>query len=199
MGRVIGNGGRDGRTIWPVTSTPSSTLGVDGDFSIDTTNKMIYGPKAAGAWPSGVSLAGANGLSAEYSNSAPLSLGAGANSGTANSAARYDHVHKFPLAVIGRTLTGANTLTANDLGAVVEWNSANANLTLPNNMEVGYNCIVRVIHASGIPTFVADTGATIRQADGYTKPRKQWSEVSVAVRSNANGTAAEYVLSGDLQ
>lgn len=43
------------------TAPPTAGDGADGDFWIDTTAWAIYGPKAAGAWPSGVSLIGKSG------------------------------------------------------------------------------------------------------------------------------------------
>lgn len=45
-------------TIYSTSGTPSSGVGINGDFAIDSSAKVLYGPKAAGAWPSGVSLAG---------------------------------------------------------------------------------------------------------------------------------------------
>lgn len=132
------------------------------------------------------------------SSTSPVMLGASAAAGTASDASRQDHVHQFPLSVVSQTLSGAGNLAPTDHGRVVEWNAANAALTLPNSLQAGFNCLVRVIHATGLPIFTAASGATIRQADGLTKARKQWSEVSVTVRSNVGGAAAEYVLSGDL-
>jgi hypothetical protein len=52
-GRVGGSGGG----FLSGTAAPT-TEGVDGDFYIRTTTSMIYGPKAAGVWPAGVSLIG---------------------------------------------------------------------------------------------------------------------------------------------
>ena len=46
-------------TIYTTSGAPSSGLGINGDFAIDSAAKMLYGPKASGSWPSGVSLAGA--------------------------------------------------------------------------------------------------------------------------------------------
>jgi hypothetical protein len=43
------------------TGAPSSSLGVDGDAYFDKTNKVLYGPKASGAWGSGTSLVGPQG------------------------------------------------------------------------------------------------------------------------------------------
>jgi Collagen triple helix repeat (20 copies) len=39
-----------------------TTQGVNGDFYINTTTKTLFGPKAAGAWPAGVSLVGSQGI-----------------------------------------------------------------------------------------------------------------------------------------
>lgn len=83
---------------------PSSGLGANGDFYLNTTNGDIYGPKAAGAWgsvvfnitgPTGAS--GPAGADASYSNATPQALGIAA-AGVANSAARSDHVHAMPSA-----------------------------------------------------------------------------------------------------
>lgn len=54
--------GIDGRTILYGTSAPT-TEGEDGDFYIRITTNFIYGPKASGAWPAGVSLVGPTGAS----------------------------------------------------------------------------------------------------------------------------------------
>jgi hypothetical protein len=44
------------------TGSPSSTLGSNGDFYLDTTAWVLYGPKSGGQWPeSGVSLVGPKG------------------------------------------------------------------------------------------------------------------------------------------
>jgi len=40
------------------TGIPSSSLGVDGDFYIDTSSTKIHGPKSGGSWPVGVSIVG---------------------------------------------------------------------------------------------------------------------------------------------
>ena len=38
------------------TAPPTGGIGVNGDLFIDTSNKFLYGPKAAGSWPSGIDL-----------------------------------------------------------------------------------------------------------------------------------------------
>lgn len=54
--------GADGRTILSGTGAPSNGSGQNGDFYYDTASSTIYGPKAAGSWPSGVSLVGPQGI-----------------------------------------------------------------------------------------------------------------------------------------
>jgi hypothetical protein len=58
---VPGVAGADGKTVRNGTSDPVSGTGVDGDFYINTAANTLFGPKANGAWPSGVSLVGATG------------------------------------------------------------------------------------------------------------------------------------------
>lgn len=53
--------GNDGRTILSGDGSPSDLVGQDGDFYIDTTNWIVFGPKNGGAWPSGVSIVGPTG------------------------------------------------------------------------------------------------------------------------------------------
>jgi hypothetical protein len=55
---VPGPPGADGRTIHTVTSAPSNALGVNGEYAIDPTAHLLYGPKAGGVWPAGFSLVG---------------------------------------------------------------------------------------------------------------------------------------------
>ncbi len=50
--------GEDGNTVLSGSGAPSGGTGVDGDYYFDIAAKTIYGPKAAGSWPAGVSLAG---------------------------------------------------------------------------------------------------------------------------------------------
>ena len=48
-------------TILNGKGAPSNTLGINGDFYIDTRSLLISGPKVNGKWPTGRSLQGANG------------------------------------------------------------------------------------------------------------------------------------------
>ncbi len=53
---VQGNPGANGNTVLYGSGIPSSSLGVDGNFYVDTVAYYFYGPKAAGVWPSGIAL-----------------------------------------------------------------------------------------------------------------------------------------------
>lgn len=58
---ATGSTGIGGYSILNGVGVPSSGLGINGDFYIDTTASTIYGAKAAGAWGSATSLVGATG------------------------------------------------------------------------------------------------------------------------------------------
>jgi hypothetical protein len=63
-------------TILNGSGPPANTLGNDGDFYIDTTAEVLYGPKAGGIWPTpGVSLIGPPGT-----NGSTILSGSGAPS-----------------------------------------------------------------------------------------------------------------------
>jgi hypothetical protein len=54
---AAGTNGIDGKTVRYGAVDPT-TEGVDGDFYINTASNKIFGPKASGVWPAGVSLVG---------------------------------------------------------------------------------------------------------------------------------------------
>lgn len=53
--------GSDGATILSGTVAPIASLGKIGDFYLRTSNSVLYGPKTAEGWGTGVSLKGATG------------------------------------------------------------------------------------------------------------------------------------------
>lgn len=65
-----GADGVDGRTLLNGTTNPT-TQGADGDFYINTATNYIFGPKASGTWPAGISLVG--GATVTTSDTAPSS------------------------------------------------------------------------------------------------------------------------------
>lgn len=55
-----GVSGLNGKSVLNGTTNPTNQ-GVDGDFYINTSTNTLFGPKAGGSWPSGVSLVGPQG------------------------------------------------------------------------------------------------------------------------------------------
>lgn len=53
-----GTNGTNGSSVLNGTSNPSNILGNNGDFYINTSNYTLFGPKATGTWPTGISLIG---------------------------------------------------------------------------------------------------------------------------------------------
>jgi len=49
-----GTPGADGRTILNGSDDPTNSVGMDGDFYINTTISTLFGPKSEGVWPAGV-------------------------------------------------------------------------------------------------------------------------------------------------
>jgi Phage Tail Collar Domain/Collagen triple helix repeat (20 copies) len=59
---INGQNGSDGKTLLNGTAVPSTAIGSDGDFYLNTTASCLYGPKVNGAWTNTcVALVGAQG------------------------------------------------------------------------------------------------------------------------------------------
>ncbi|MCU1398258.1 MAG: hypothetical protein JWN62_1367 [Acidimicrobiales bacterium] len=63
-----------GASLASGAAAPASTTGADGDFYIDTTNHVLYGPKTAGVWPTpGEQLGGVQGAASRF-GTAPFAV-----------------------------------------------------------------------------------------------------------------------------
>ena len=56
-----GNAGASGKTILNGTSDPTSAIGSDGDFYINTATITIFGPRVGAIWPAGIPLTNTSG------------------------------------------------------------------------------------------------------------------------------------------
>lgn len=132
------------------------------------------------------------------SSAVPLKPKAGGAAGVAADLARSDHQHP-PQSAAPNLQTGtAYTLATTDDGGVVDIANVGAiTLTLPNNTAIGFSCLVTQA-AAGQITFTAAGGAILRQRQSLTKTAGQWAEVTLHVRTNAGGSSAEWVASGDM-
>lgn len=89
------------------------------------------------------------------------------------------------------------TLVAADNDKVVDLSNAAAiTLTLPATAAVGFRCSV-IQSGAGQVTLSPAGSATLRNRQSHTKTAGQWAEIKLTVRTNAGGSAAEYVMSGD--
>lgn len=132
------------------------------------------------------------------SNSTPLIPVAGGSGGVAASLSRSDHAHPPQAATINKQTGTTYTLTTGDDGKVVELeNAASITLTIPATLPQGFSCLI-VQTGAGVVTFSADSGATQRAFSSFTKTAGQWAAVSLYVRANSGGSAAEYVLAGNM-
>ncbi|QCB99505.1 collagen-like protein [Cupriavidus necator H16] len=59
---AAGPAGANGKTILSGANAPAADVGTDGDFYLNASTSTLYGPKADGAWPAGVSLVGPQGV-----------------------------------------------------------------------------------------------------------------------------------------
>jgi hypothetical protein len=89
------------------------------------------------------------------------------------------------------------TLGGGTSGRVYELTSGSAvAVTLSATAPVGWTQTVLQAGA-GQATFSAAVGATLRNRQSHTKTAGQWAEVTLYVRANSGGSAAEWVLAGD--
>jgi hypothetical protein len=58
---IQGPPGQDGNTVLYGTVNPTGATGVDGNFYINTATNFLFGPKAGGVWPAGVTMTGPQG------------------------------------------------------------------------------------------------------------------------------------------
>lgn len=138
----------------------------------------------------------------------------GPTSATDNALARFDTTTGKLLQNSGVVVSDANeisgyrghlnlqtgttyTLVAADTGKVVECTNASAiTVTLPADAAVGFVCSISQGGAGQITLSPAGS-ATLRNRQTHTKTAGQWGAVNLYVRTNAGGTAAEYVMNGD--
>jgi hypothetical protein len=104
-----GGGSGSGNTILSGSGAPSGALGVNGDIYLDTAATRLYGPKAAGAWGSGVALIGAPG--ANGTNGTNGTNGVNGTNGTNGTAATVS-VGSVTTGAAGSSATVTNTGTS---------------------------------------------------------------------------------------
>jgi hypothetical protein len=106
-----------------------------------------------------------------------------------------------PLAagVTAEDVTGTTyTVGSGDLGKIKQTTSASAvTVTLPKSLTAGFN-VLFCQNGSGQITFGPESGATINSFGGAARSAGQYAEMSLRVKSNADGNSAVWQLSGAL-
>lgn len=126
----------------------------------------------------------------------PVGSGGGASTSTPNT---WTATQTFG-PVIGAVSTQSGTtytLAATDCGTTLRFTSATAvTLTLPASLSAG--CSVGIVQAgAGQVSFTAGSGASLVNRQSFTKTAGQWALMGLTIDTNAGGSAAHYVLTGD--
>ena len=140
---ATGPAGANGSTIGYGTTAPTTSTGNNGDFYINTSTDFIYGPKANGAWPTGISLIGpqgamgapgANGNTIDYGTTAPTATTGNNGDFYINTATNYIYGPKangiWPMGVsiIGPQGISGAPIDSTSVGIVAFWKfEGNAN------------------------------------------------------------------------
>lgn len=147
----MGPAGINGKTVLNGSIDPTGSTGTDGDFYINTATNTLFGPKAAGVWPAGVSLvgpAGPSGSSDGWALSGNANAAAGTNFlGTTNSVALEFRVNNERSGYVHPTNTvtsfgrrAANTGNGTNITAIGV-NSLSSITTSNNSTAVGANAL----------------------------------------------------------
>jgi hypothetical protein len=133
----IGAAGANGKTVINGSTNPAAGTGQDGDFYINTATNTIFGPKASGSWPAGVSLIGI------------ASVGAISGTSTANGAsitggelklAPADGTSGGIVTITAQTFAGAKTFSSDLTVNGVTVGKGQGNIT--NNTAFGSSALV---------------------------------------------------------
>jgi hypothetical protein len=160
-----GANGVNGNTILYDAADPDAGDGVNGDFFINTASHTLFGPKAAGAWPAGVSLvgpagaAGANGVV----NTANLALTGTSTTQPPGFAAGVEL--GFRGMPKSRTVSANFTLADADRGCFIEYNDTADTCTVPANAAVALTvgCVITIVNnGTGNLTIARDAGVAMK-------------------------------------
>lgn len=108
--------GPRGYSVLSGTTAPSAGTGEDGDHYYDRVAKVMYGPKTAGAWGSGTSLAGPAGPAGSPGTAATVTVGA-VTTGAAGSSAAVSNSGTSTAATLNFTIPRGDTGATGSPGA----------------------------------------------------------------------------------
>ncbi|MBI5219965.1 MAG: hypothetical protein HY958_13645 [Bacteroidia bacterium] len=195
---INGINGTDGKTILSGTVDPTSE-GLDGDFYINTSTNIIFGPKSGGAWGTGTSLIGPAGT---YTPGTGIDLTGGVITNTApdqtvsllsGSGITVSGINpSFTVAadfgtIAGTTAQGNHTHTNMVTGTgannnITFWNGAST--VTSNNLLSWDNSTNRLGVGTSNPVTALDVSGNIRMDDGGSLGAGK------VMTSDANGVAS---------
>ena len=185
-----GTNGADGKTVLTTSGAPSNATGTNGDFAYDPAAKIMYGPKAAGAWPAGVSLAGTDGTNGTNGNTVLSTTGAPASGTGVNGDFAYDAAAKTMYGPKAAGAWPAGVVLAGVTGATGEKGWSPLLALVQDNTTTPYRIVLEVVDWTG--------GAGTKPATGqYIGPTGLVSTIAAAsdIRGDA-GAAGQGVPTG---
>lgn len=181
--------GPRGNTVLSGTGAPGSTVGIDGDYYVDTTNyptsATLYGPRVSGAWPgTGIIIGGGGGgITPATTVVAGITYGQMTAVGTDTTYAREDHSHGTP------PLTSTPPATTLGIGQAAAVGTA----TAPARADHVHPLAAAGAPAASAVTSVQATGvATTFSASDHVHGREGFGAVTAQTSfgaSSATGTA----------
>lgn len=131
---TAGSQGATGLSVLNGATDPTSGVGVNGDFYINTNSTTLFGPKAIGSWPAGIGLVGSTGLTGATGPSGGPTGATGAT-GPAGSPGGATGA-TGPMAVVGGANTNIQYNNANSLGgsAAFTFNNSTNVVTATGNI-----------------------------------------------------------------
>jgi trimeric autotransporter adhesin len=209
--------GVTGRDVLAATSQSAArtALGLGSAATAATTAFDAAGSAAAAqaaaiaaSQPASASLTTLAGVTSGTSGRAVLAAASAAEVRTAAGVGTLSEQAAGAAAITGGSITGTtyrskarnvagstDTLSTADDGGFVFY-ATGCTVTLPNNLPVGFSCALVQESASAVVTS-AQSGGTRTNRQSHTRTGGQWATVTVYVRANVGGTAAQWVLAGD--
>lgn len=195
--------GPRGNGILHGVGAPSSATGIDGDYYADTSGTptllILYGPKAAGAWPTpGISLTPAP--SAATTVTGETTYGQTAAAGASATYARGDHTHGTPTLAAAVTTQGRNSITGRwhpeAYGAVGNYatdDTAALQACIDACSAAGGGTVRIGQHAVSGTGIHPRSGVTIEGVRGYSKLKQLTNNLVIA----SDGTACSNIVFRD--
>ena len=117
---AVGPAGTDGSQIYSGTTTPASSTGSNGDYYLDVSTDVLYGPKTSSGWGTGISLMGQSGAAGK--------AGSQIYSGTVTPSASLGTIGDYYLNTANYVLFGPKTSSGWGTGIVLKGATGTANV-----------------------------------------------------------------------